>query len=268
MDCETFGAGDTYLIKNFLELDLFDNCKNEIEWKNITNRGSYVPRLVAIHGTINNDVIPLYRHPADDLPILTEWTPSTLLVKNAIEQKFKQNINHSLNQYYRTSTDNIAEHSDKTLDIEHDSIIFNYSLGAMRTMILKNKTKNNDNTHTTQRIQLPHNSLLVFGPKTNREWLHSIRPDRRPNTLKLKEELAYGSERISLTMRSIATFLNKKTGIITGQGAPKNDICDIDTKTESIKLVTAFSKENHDSNFDWNLNYGGGFNVIDFKSLE
>jgi len=32
-------------------------------------------------------------------------------------------------------------------------------------------------------------------------------------------------------------------------------------------MLKAFSKENHDPDFDWNINYGNGFNAINFKIL-
>ena len=70
-----------------------------------------------------------------------------------------------------------------------------------------------------QRVPLPHNSMFVMGLATNAKWLHGIRQDRRPVTLKTPEELAYNGERISLTFRRIGTFLSQDETMIYGQGA-------------------------------------------------
>ncbi|PAV14774.1 isochorismatase family [Pyrrhoderma noxium] len=61
----------------------------------------------------------------------------------------------------------------------------------------------------SQRIPLPHNSLFILGPETNRKWTHGIKPDKRLETLKSDEEIGeeFGGGRISLTFRWIGTFL-------------------------------------------------------------
>ena len=58
------------------------------------------------------------------------------------------------------------------------------------------------------KVPLPHNSLFVLTPQTNTNFLHSIRPDRRMSSLKSATELAYNSERISITFRQIGTFID------------------------------------------------------------
>jgi hypothetical protein len=122
-----------------------------------------------------------------------------------------------------------------------------------------------------QHFKLPHNSLFVMGWKTNREWQHSIRPDRRSNSEKSPDELAFYGERISLTLRTVATFLNRQTGQIYGQGArckTINDQQEHEYENDEKDMVFAFSAENHQSSeFDWNLNYGRGFNALNFKIL-
>lgn len=49
----------------------------------------------------------------------------------------------------------------------------------------------NPNIRQSQRIKLPHNSVFVLGPQSNREWLHGIRADKRPDIEKTKEEKAF-----------------------------------------------------------------------------
>ena len=119
----------------------------------------------------------------------------------------------------------------------------------------------------SQRIKLPHNSVFVLGPQSNREWLHGVRADKRPGQEKTEEEKAFGGERISITFRQIGTFMNKNKKIIWGSGAKQK------TKSKANKIsprdnaqmeamINAFGKENHDSNFDWDAEYGSGFDVV------
>lgn len=118
----------------------------------------------------------------------------------------------------------------------------------------------------TQRIKLPHNSVFVLGPQTNKEWLHGVRADKRPAVERTDEEKAFEGERISITFRQIGTFMNKKEKIIWGSGAKSKSrqkaskISKDDAQMEA--MINAFGKENHDTQFDWDAEYGCGFNVI------
>ena len=198
------GSNDTFLLLDVLPSDLADDLfyklRDEITWNEMRQKGGRVPRDISVQGTIekhhDDEYEPLYRHPADEQPELISWTPSALIIKQRIEQIIEQKLNHALIQYYRNGKDFIGEHSDKTLDVLLHSNIVNYSLGATRTMILKHKTEQG----LKQRIRLPHNSLFVLGWQTNREWTHSIKQDNRADRDKQEDELAYSSQRISLTL--------------------------------------------------------------------
>lgn len=119
----------------------------------------------------------------------------------------------------------------------------------------------------TQRIPMPHNSVFVLGPQTNRQWLHGVRADKRPIREKTEEELAFGGGRISLTFRQIGTFHDARRNMIWGSGA-KSKHHDIphpvsNDEHEVEEMLMAFGKENHETNFDWDCEYGAGFNVVD-----
>lgn len=273
-----YGSNDSFLILNIFSKDiaddLFYNLHKEIQWKSMRQRGKRVPREISIQGTItienDDEYEPLYRHPADEQPELISWTPTALEIKQRIEQVLQQTINHGLIQYYKNGRDNIGEHSDKTLDILFGSNIVNFSLGAARTMILRHKK---DYTRR-QDFKMPHNSLFVLGWNTNREWYHSIRPDRRPASEKSPDELAFFGERISLTLRTVATFVNRNTGLIYGQGGRYKTRQQAEEnqsehyENDDMAMVHAFSAENHQSSeFDWNFHYGQGFNAVNFKIL-
>lgn len=131
------------------------------------------------------------------------------------------------------------------------------------------KSKHGTDSHSmrrTQRIKMPHNSIFVMGPQTNKEWLHGVRADKRPAVEKADEEKAFEGERISITFRQIATFMNKKEKIIWGSGAKsksRQEASKISTmdNAQMEAMINAFGKENHDTDFDWDAEYGCGFNV-------
>lgn len=119
----------------------------------------------------------------------------------------------------------------------------------------------------TQRIPMPHNSAFILGPETNAHWLHGVRADKRPIQQKAEEEKSCGGERISITFRHIATFMEEDKRKIWGQGArgktkatagtiPRGDTPEMEA------MIQAFGKENHQSDFDWDAEYGKGFDVI------
>ena len=274
-DSAVYGSTDSFLILDIFPIDiandLFYNLQQEIKWNTMRQKGKRVPREISIQGTITiengDEYEPLYRHPADEQPELVAWTPTALKIKERIEEVIQQKINHGLIQYYKNGKDNIGEHSDKTLDILRESNIVNYSLGAARTMTLINKQQ----LGMRQNIKLPHNSLFVLGWQTNREWQHAIRPDKRPITERDSDENAFYGERISLTLRTVATFLNRQTGHMYGQGARCKTITEQSDQVydnDEIDMVKAFSAENYQAlNFDWDFHYGQGFNALNFKVL-
>lgn len=184
--------------------------------------------------------------------------------------------------------------------------IVNLSLGASRVLILKSKGDyvtrlerdeersgaeevETPSKRLYQKITLPHNSVFVLGWQSNRDFLHSIRADKRMPSLKTPAELACGEQRISLTFRTIATFVDA-AGNITGQGARRagSDHSDIvssaagseleedstlvatDTfssgpESQSQALLLAFGEENKSSKFDWEKGYGQGFDIVNFS---
>ena len=121
-----------------------------------------------------------------------------------------------------------------------------------------------------QRVPLPHNSLFVLGPETNKRWLHGIRKDGRQDSLKTPEELAFSGERISLTFRYISTFLSADGTKIYGQGATAKSREDAKTvingdREAAQKMIDAFGFENQQSgDFDWDATYG----VVSISALE
>ena len=160
-------------------------------------------------------------------------------------------------------------HDSQTLDLVRGSRIINVSLGARRVMTLRTKKSGGaaGAERRTQRIGMPHNSVFVLGSKSNREWLHGIRADKRPECEKEADELAFGGVRISLTFRQIGTFQNTRQQSIWGSGArskTKKEAHKVSTDANEVeKMLEAFGSENRETDFDWHHDYGTGFDAID-----
>jgi nicotinamidase-related amidase/glutathione S-transferase len=296
---DVIGEGDSRVIYNLLpvpaggEGKLFCTLKKEVVWQKMYHQTGEVPRLVAVQGQVEADgTIPIYRHPADESPPLLPFSQAVQNIKSAVEKAINHPLNHVLIQLYRDGTDNISEHADKTLDIVRGSNIVNVSLGAQRAMTLRTKKVSKwagpksmntgltdglfdesqyseETSRLTQRVVMPHNSVFVLGERTNQRWLHSIKADKRPDFMKTAQEKAYGGERISLTFRHIGTFLNPNSKKIWGQGARSKSRATAGTilegdKGEVDRMIIAFGKENHETNFDWDGQYGSGFDVVNF----
>ncbi|KAH0845977.1 hypothetical protein AYO21_01351 [Fonsecaea monophora] len=286
---DVLGQGDCNLFVGLLDQveaeEAFYSCRSDIKWQKMFHRSGEVPRLVAVQGTMSKDgtEVPIYRHPADESPELLPFDPVVNLLRKAAEKVVGHSLNHVLIQWYRHGEDNISEHSDKTLDIVRGSKIVNVSLGAQRTMMLRAKKsaltpsdlrEEPDAARPSQRIPLPHNSLFTLGQETNRQWLHSIRADKRPVSEKTPAELAFDGERISFTFRQIGTFINLADNTIWGQGATskyrkdaKPLLAGAEAEREGEVMIRAFGQENHRSvDWDWDEWYGKGFDVVNFET--
>ena len=292
---------------------LFHKLKEEVTWQRMYHQTGEVPRLVCCQGTTDSDgSMPVYRHPSDEALALLPWTSTVDEIRQAAEAVAGHTLNHALIQLYRTGTDYISEHSDKTLDIAPDTFIVNASFGAERVMRLRSKraapttpntttttttppapslsTQDPPPTHprTTHRIRLPHNSALLISLPTNAKYLHSINPDKRAASELTPGEKAYGGQRISLTFRSIATFLDAGSEEIWGRGAVgkergeagrvvrggsgggdgdgdggEDGVGDVVGKVE--ELVRGFGAENAADEVRWGEWYGGGSDVVCLK---
>ncbi|KII84875.1 hypothetical protein PLICRDRAFT_344774 [Plicaturopsis crispa FD-325 SS-3] len=235
------------------------------------------PSLVSRTSCLQSRSFPLYRHPADESPPLLHWSPTVALIRDHVQRVLNHPVNHVLIQHYRSGADYISEHSDKTVDVVRGSNIVNVSLGAQRVMTLRAKkdtvsVKDGGDELTpraAQRIPLPRNSMFVMGPETNRKWLHGVNHDKRPASVKGDAEQFAGGERISLTFRHIGTFLTADESHIYGQGATgktkETARPVVNGGKQGGRLIWAFGNENHQSNFDWDANYGRGFDVLHFS---
>ena len=89
---------------------------------------------------------------------------------------------------------------------------------------------------------------------------------------KTEEELSFDGERISITFRQIGTFMDEGAQRIWGSGAKSKKRAKAGRVStddaEMDKMIKAFGKENHQSGFDWEAEYGSGFNVVNLGTQE
>jgi alkylated DNA repair dioxygenase AlkB len=241
--------------------ELFNTLKSQTCWKTMKHRGGDVPRLLSIHHTHYPNKRPIYRHPADIQPKSEIWSPVSEKIRQRISNYLELDLNHALIQYYRSGSDHISEHADKTLDILKNTPVINISFGAVRTMKLRSKYKKHDGTRDIHNIKLTNGSIFVLGWETNKNFTHSIKQDKRIDSIKSTDELAFDGQRISLTFRNIATFMDSN-GKLFGQGAPDGEYIN-----DADQMLIAFGVENKSYNYEWNEVYGKGFHSLNFAEL-
>ena len=294
---QSFGEGDSSIIFDLISPEqpdpydssskltdtIFSRLYDEVRWQKMYHMQGEVPRLVAVQGEIEEDgSMPIYRHPTDQSPPLLHFSPTVQLIREELQKKVKQPVNHVLIQLYRSGNDYISEHSDKTLDIVRGSSILNVSFGAQRVMRLRTKKPLKEEPEApdqntvpkeriAQKIPMPHNSMFVLGEESNARWLHGISQDKRLPHDRSEEEMAYAGSRISLTFRNVGTYLDADGRYIWGQGATCKSI---EEKKKTINgdekmaemMIRAFSQENRSSTFDWDRVYGPGFDILHLYS--
>eukprot|EP00539_Tryblionella_compressa_P004135 CAMPEP_0178734526 /NCGR_PEP_ID=MMETSP0744-20121128/1390_1 /TAXON_ID=913974 /ORGANISM="Nitzschia punctata, Strain CCMP561" /LENGTH=474 /DNA_ID=CAMNT_0020386811 /DNA_START=32 /DNA_END=1456 /DNA_ORIENTATION=+ len=225
-DIYGMGAGDCELLLNvvneddFIEKDgdgavpsssLVEKVLDELKFDGFKGAlGEELPRLQNLQADLSAGFIPVYRYPGNysgDEWITFEWGPTSIKLKKAVEERllplYRQTMNHCVTNYYRNGDDFIGHHGDKDLDLNRKGVIVSLSLGDERVLELRRRAQPQDVT----RVRLPHCSMLVLGPNTNREWTHSVLPKDGSQDI-----------RLSLTMREVQTFLDLTTGRLFGQG--------------------------------------------------
>jgi nicotinamidase-related amidase/alkylated DNA repair dioxygenase AlkB len=273
-----------------IDADTLAALTAEVAWQIMSHRGGEVPRLVATQGDValagsEAGVQPLYRHPADDYPPVLPWTPLVRRLREEAAALIGHPFNHCLLQLYRDGRDWIGAHSDKTLDIVPGSFIINVSVGALRTMTLRRKESVTTAaaeaesaarpSRATQRIPLPHGSVLQMSLETNRDWLHEIRQQGAAGEL---------GPRISLTFRHIGTLWDPETTAVWGSGSPHADRVSAERAAatraswsdeerrrweldEAARMLRLFREENVTADFR-HAQYQPGFELVHLRSFQ
>ena len=231
-------AGDTEVILNVVsdpKKQLLDQIVSEVEFEGFKgSKDEELPRKQNLQADgVEEGVIPVYRYPGNYRG--DEWqtfpfSSTCKMIKDSVEDAllplWDQRMNHAVTNLYRSGTDFIDHHSDKDLDLDRTGVIVSVSLGEERVLELRRRAEPRDIT----RIVLPHGSMLVLGPISNKYFTHSI----------LRKEDSSGP-RLSLTMRNVKTFLDAKSGRLFGQGVTTKTLEELNRTTaiENMLLVAS-----------------------------
>ena len=151
---------------------LFDALRSEIRWERhrVRIRGREVdcPRLSAWEGDATYSYSGITLRPAP-------WTPSVATVRQRIEAATGEMFNSVLANLYRDGSDRLGWHADDEAELGPAPVIASASFGAPRRFLLRPKRGG-----ASIPIVLEPGSLLVMRGSTQRNWLHSIPPTRRP----------------------------------------------------------------------------------------
>lgn len=231
------GAGDCELIPNIID-DVEDvraakdddpgiwthRIVSELEFGGFRgNANEELPRLQNLQADISGGIVPAYRYPGNyrgDEWETYQWSPLSFKIKKAVEKNLKplvdQEMNHCVTNCYRNGNDFIGHHSDKDLDLDKDGVIISVSLGDERILELKQRAP----PHDTIKIVLPHGSMLVLGPYTNKFFTHSILMKKGSS-----------QPRISLTFRRVLTHIDLNSGRLFGEGVSTTTLSKIQNHT-------------------------------------
>jgi alkylated DNA repair dioxygenase AlkB len=203
-DVNTFGAGDSFYIANFLKKErnvLFTKIMTEVEFAQMFNIGQEtaeaIPRLVSAQSDhvdlAEGQQSAIYRMPGcnEKNIVTTPWTPSVKYVCDQASEIINQKLNHCVLTLFRDQDDKLCFHQDKLVDLQDKSLILSVSFGDARPIVFESI-----DGKKRQTLMLQPGSLLAIGPKTNQLWYHGI-----PS---LVESVG---PRVSLSIRTSESFI-------------------------------------------------------------
>jgi alkylated DNA repair dioxygenase AlkB len=131
------------------------------------------PRLTAWHGDASYTYSGLKLAPVP-------FTPLLQLIREAVEQATDRRFNSVLLNYYRDQRDSMGMHSDDEPELGPEPAIASLSFGATRTFILRHKR-----SKRTVKLDLADGSLLLMAGYLQKNWLHGINKQTRPEKPRL-----------------------------------------------------------------------------------
>lgn len=215
---------DCYVIYNFLDEseNVIQNLEKEINFKNVCGK----PK--AVFQSLSSDLNHFYylRCPSIKPEKITDFTPMIEKINNQLKTYYpneKCNI-AKIVKYGDDSSTQLKNHSDKIIDLKHNSNIFSVRFGATKYMSLIHKQTNKEIL-----VKLPNNSMIVIGWKTNKYFTHGVPKNSE------------GSKTYSIVLRTSITKLNKINLSLSGKKVGRNNLPYTDE--ELIKLWSFENKE-------------------------
>lgn len=219
-------AGDSFYIADFIKSaaekdEIFKALLGEVEFDQMFNflkkQVEPIPRMIAAQTDKESEETPIYRMPGcNESNIPTKhWTPTVKKIVDLASAEIGQRLNHGVITLYRNGDDSLAFHQDKVLDLEDNSLILSISFGAARPIVFA-PVSSKSRFQKEQTLVLQPGSLLAMGPRTNKECKHAIPKLRGGGSSSSSVDVG---PRISLSLRTIATFVAGEEKVIVGKGS-------------------------------------------------
>ena len=159
-----------YYIPNFIPKDQADIYMQSILKSVKFEKKKHEGRETALHGDAKQ-----YRYAFNDA-IPEKWTDELLAIKSQLETNICPDYNYDvcLLNYYPNGKTGFKFHSDKE-ELGNEVPIASISFGAKRKFYFKQIASGKDN-HS---IDLEHGSLLIMGPGTHENYIHSLPTDNK-----------------------------------------------------------------------------------------
>ena len=257
------GTPDSFLVRDFLSPAEACSIQQRLEAEDsplgaLRNRSRVLAQSGCFQGEVRHagtpdEAWPWLRCPSIDGQRVQRWSPCLLPLREKIAREFGcDGLNIVKLLGYSGPQIPMKPHADKIVDLKEGVPIFDYRLGATRTLVLKRKPLDAQGApleaSATRRdlieLQIPHNTLLVIGWRTNLEWKHGIRADP-------EGDVAAGAS-YALIFRESVTYKHAATGRLFGPRTPYARAADLPAQPmaadpEAIadaELVRLFGVEN------------------------
>lgn len=229
-------GGDLEYIPNFIkssteQYKMFSGVLHESQFVQMFNffddTVEPIPRVISAQTDKSSTKSLIYRMPGcneSNIPT-TDWTETVKYIATKAATDIGQELNHCVVTLFPNNNASLALHQDKELDLKSESLIVSISLGETRPIVFE---EINGKTKIT--LYLRPGSMLVFGPKTNSRYRHTIP--------KLTTQVG---PRISLSLRCITTYIEKK----------ENDIFQITGKGEQYQVTNYPFIKSHDNTSEY-----------------
>jgi alkylated DNA repair dioxygenase AlkB len=210
------GTPDALICHDFLssaEADrVIENLESEAAWNplvSFSHSGTAKGRVGSFQGVPleASGAVPYLRCPSIAKQEILPLTPTVDAIRRRIAEVCEGvEVNIAKIQKYENGRSNIPPHADKIIDLAVGVPIYNARFGSTRIVLLMNKLDQN----RTIAVPMPHNSLLVLGPRTNDEWTHSV------PAAEAAERDATGAS-YSVIFRQSVTFMLPGTDFLFGE---------------------------------------------------
>ena len=174
-----FNKADIYYIPAFIEFDTTNELMTKILSEITLEKKEKEGRLTALYGSALK-----YTYALNDSSVPTFWTETLSSIKDKIETLLINNTyDVCLINYYQNGREGFKFHADRE-EIGNPIPIASISFGAERKFYFKNRLDTNPDEETRS-IVLGNGSLLIMGPGTHENYIHSLPMDNKIKTPRL-----------------------------------------------------------------------------------